>query len=85
MKLILVFVSSVLVGALLSALVVAQDSKDSTVDVPAERQYDSGHCYEYQMKMLYAATNVNDPLQESYLRAAQAYRELDAAGQRCDS
>lgn len=66
-----------------AGLAVAQ-SKEATVNVPPERQYDTGHCYEYEAKMLYAATDINDPMQEQYLKAAQAYHQLDAIGQKCN-
>lgn len=50
---------------------------------PPQRASDPSECYEQMVKMLYAATDPSDPLQESYLLAAQAYRELDDAMQGC--
>lgn len=68
----------------LSVVAGAQTAKtDGTYDVPPDRIYDPGHCNEYRVKALYAATNPNDPMQEGYLRMAEAYRQLDLAGQRC--
>lgn len=56
----------------------------NTIKIPPERQYDTGFCFQKQVSMLYNATNVNDPLQESYLKAAEAYKLLDESGQKCD-
>lgn len=50
---------------------------------PVDRQWDTGQCHELMVKKLYAATDEADPLQEGYLRSAEAYRLLAESGQGC--
>lgn len=61
--------------------VTASEGPDAPVTKPP--QYAQSNCYEYQVKMLNAATVVGDPDQDSYLKAAQAYQRLDELGQAC--
>lgn len=71
-------------GITLIGVAAAQDFDPDNPDVVQDPKADSNyHCEELRVKMLYAATVVGDPDQESYLRAAQAYQLLQEAGQKC--
>lgn len=73
----------ILLGVLAFLAVAAAQTMD--VAKPADRQYDTGHCYEYQVKMLTAATNTGNSLEDmqKFEIAARAYEKLDAIGQAC--
>lgn len=50
---------------------------------PVHRQLDEGQCHRLMVESLYQATDVNDPLQQQYLWAAEAYEKLAEAHQTC--
>jgi hypothetical protein len=67
------------VGA--SAAIAAGDEKAYVR--PVERQWDGGECHALMVQNLYRATDPTDPLQDGYLKAAQAYEKLSEDGQTC--
>lgn len=50
---------------------------------PVDRQLDESQCHRLMVEALYKATNPNDPLQQQYLWAAEAYAKLTEAHQTC--
>ncbi len=50
---------------------------------PSDRQAETGHCTEYEVKMRYAATDPEDPLQANYVVSAEQYQRLASLGQEC--
>lgn len=73
------------VAVILSGLSVAGQVPTEAPDYekPVERQWDDGNCHRLQVENLYKATNPNDPLQEGYLKSAEAYEKLIEEGQSC--
>lgn len=72
------------VGFVLVGLGSAQVPKDSPEYVePVERQWDEGQCYSKMVEALYNGTDITDTMQDKHMIAAEAYRLLDVAGQRC--
>lgn len=76
-----------IVIALLSLVLIAglASSQSPAYEKPVSQQLDdnSYQCHRLMVENLYAATNPREPLQQQYLLAAQAYRELSEAGQKC--
>jgi len=70
---------------LVAAIAQAQDSKNATYEKPAAYQYTTSRCLEYQVKSLYAATELSQSLeeQEKLLNAAEAYSHLAELNQPC--
>lgn len=78
--------SSVMI--LLSVLVIGYATAQVKPEPPeyqdsVSHQNEVGQCYEKMVKQLYAATDPNDPLQEGYLKSAEAYEKLAEANQSC--
>lgn len=67
----------------IASFAAAQTFDENTQPIKDTNESSDYHCNEYRLKMLYAATQVGDPNQEGYLLAAQAYNELNLAGQKC--
>lgn len=72
-----------LIAILSVALVSGQVQQSPEYVEPVERQWDTGQCHTRMVEALHKATNPNDPLQEGYLRASEAYEKLSEAGQSC--
>lgn len=71
--------------AILIVFVGLVSAQDEPIAKPITRQYDDGHCYDYEVKMLYGQANIGNTLeqQQQYKLAADAYHDLDAIGQKC--
>lgn len=69
---------------ILSAVVSAQlPTNNNSSDLEPKDSYNTNQCYKLAMKNLLLATDISDPNQESYIRAADAYLKLDTNGQVC--
>lgn len=60
-----------------------EDSSDKEPITPPHMAQSSGECYRLAMKNLLLATDTEDPSQEAYIRAANAYLQLEQHGQVC--
>lgn len=67
-----------------SGMVAAQLNESPEYEKPVDRQWDEGSCHTKMVAALYDATDITDPAQDKHLKAAEAYRLLDVAGQRCE-
>lgn len=75
-----------LVAAILLMSVVGAQSMDKdTVIIPPNRAYDESNCFNYQIKMLYQATDLSLTRYEMEKRmiAANAFKQLGEEGQLC--
>jgi len=63
----------------------APSRAEADYDAPGYAAYTTSHCMEYQVKSLYAATNLGQSLeeQEKLLNAAEAYGRLWELDQQC--
>lgn len=70
---------------LLFGVVTAQTIDDKPITKPPQYQYDDGHCYEYQVKMLLSSTDLSQSLEEQQkeINSAASFARLEAIGQKC--
>lgn len=71
--------------SLAAVVVVGQvPTNQPTYEKPVDHQWDESQCHRLMVENLYRATNPNDPLQQQYLWAAEAYQKLVEAHQSCE-